>query len=48
VTDLIINGISMATAQHSDLVSVIQRNSGQPSALLIVLCEKNASNGMIQ
>ena len=48
VTDIIINGISMASAQHSDLVSVIQRNSGQLSALLIALREKNASNGIIR
>jgi hypothetical protein len=48
VTDMIVNGISMASAQHSDLVSVIQRNSGQLSALLIALREKNASNGIIQ
>src|SRR5438067_6718507 len=48
VTDMIVNGISMASAQHSDLVSVIQRNSGQLSALLIALREKNASNGAIR
>src|SRR5437773_2573914 len=31
VTDIIVNGISMASAQHSDLVSVIQRNNGYVS-----------------
>jgi phospholipid transport system substrate-binding protein len=46
VTDLIVNGVSMATAQHSDLVSVIQRNQGHLSALLVALREKNASNGI--
>jgi len=46
VTDLIVNGVSMATAQHSDLVSVIQRNKGHLSALLVALREKNASNGI--
>jgi phospholipid transport system substrate-binding protein len=46
VTDLIVNGVSMATAQHSDLVSVIQRNKGHMSALLVALREKNASNGI--
>jgi ABC-type transporter MlaC component len=35
VTDLIVNGISMASAQHSDLVSVIQRNNGRLPALLV-------------
>jgi hypothetical protein len=46
VTDVIVNGISMASAQHSDLVSVIQRNNGHMSALLVALREKNASNGI--
>jgi phospholipid transport system substrate-binding protein len=48
VTDIIINGISMASAQHSDLVSVIQRNNGHMSALLVALREKNTSNGIIR
>jgi phospholipid transport system substrate-binding protein len=48
VTDLIVNGISMASAQHSDLVSVIQRNSGQVQAVLAALREKNASNGILR
>ena len=48
VTDIIVNGISMASAQHSDLVSVIQRNNGNMSALLVALREKNASNGIIR
>jgi phospholipid transport system substrate-binding protein len=48
VTDVIVNGISMASAQHSDLVSVIQRNNGHLSALLVALREKNASNGIIR
>jgi phospholipid transport system substrate-binding protein len=48
VTDLIVNGISMADAQHSDLVSVVQRNNGHVSALLVALREKNASNGIIR
>ena len=47
VTDLIVNGISMASAQHSDLVSVIQRNNGHMPALLVALREKNASNGIL-
>jgi phospholipid transport system substrate-binding protein len=48
VTDVIVNGISMASAQHSDLVSVIQRNNGHLSALLVALREKNASNGILR
>jgi phospholipid transport system substrate-binding protein len=48
VTDLIVNGISMAGAQHSDLVSVIQRNNGHLPALLVAMREKNASNGILR
>jgi phospholipid transport system substrate-binding protein len=48
VTDVIVNGISMASTQHSDLVSVIQRNNGQMPALLVALREKNASNGILR
>jgi ABC-type transporter MlaC component len=48
VTDLIVNGISMASAQHSDLVSVIQRNNGRLPALLVAMREKNASNGILR
>ena len=48
VTDVIVNGISMASAQHSDLVSVIQRNSGHVPALLVAMREKNASNGILR
>lgn len=48
VTDLIVSGIRMASAQRSNLASVIQRNSGQVQALLAALREKNASNGIIR
>ena len=48
VTDLIVNGISMASTQHSDLVSVIQRNNGHVPALLVALREKNAGNGIVR
>jgi len=48
VTDLIVNGISMASAQHSDLVSFMQRNNGHVPALLVALREKNASNGILR
>ena len=48
VTDLIVNGISMASTQHSDMVSVIQRNNGHMPALLVALREKNAGNGIVR
>ena len=48
VTDVIVNGISTASTQHSDLVSVIQRHNGQLPPLLVALREKNASNGTIR
>jgi phospholipid transport system substrate-binding protein len=48
VTDLIVNGISMASTQYSDLVSFMQRNSGHVPALLVALREKNASNGILR
>jgi phospholipid transport system substrate-binding protein len=48
VTNLIVSGINMASMQRSDLVSVIQRNSGQVQALLAALREKNASNGIFR
>jgi phospholipid transport system substrate-binding protein len=48
VTDVIVNGISMASTQHSDLTSVIQRNGGQLPALLVALRDKNASNGILR
>jgi phospholipid transport system substrate-binding protein len=46
VTNVIVSGINTATMQHSDVVSAIQRNGGQVQALLVVLREKNASNGI--
>ena len=48
VTNLFVSGINMASMQHSDVVSVIQRNSGQMQALLVALREKNASNGILR
>jgi phospholipid transport system substrate-binding protein len=46
VTNVIVNGIDMAMLQRSDMVSVIERNSGQMQPLLAALREKNASNGI--
>jgi phospholipid transport system substrate-binding protein len=48
VTDVIVNGISTAGTQHSDLVSVIQRNNGHMQALLIVMREKSVSSGIVR
>jgi phospholipid transport system substrate-binding protein len=48
VTDVIVDGISMATTQHAELVSFIQRNRGQVPVLLVALREKNASNGVLR
>src|ERR1700747_625066 len=43
VTDVIVNGISMASTQHSDLISVVQRNGGQLAAFLVAQGDKNAA-----
>ena len=48
VTDVIVNGISTASTQHSDLISFIQRHNGQLPSLLVALREKNASNGILR
>lgn len=48
VTDVIVNGISTASTQHSDLVLVIQRHNGQLPSLLVALREKNASNRILR
>jgi len=45
---LFVGGINMAGLQHSDMVSVIQRNSGRMQALLAALRDKNASNGILR
>jgi phospholipid transport system substrate-binding protein len=48
VTVVIVNGISTASTQHSDLGSVIQRHNGQLPSLLIAMREKNVSNGIVR
>jgi phospholipid transport system substrate-binding protein len=48
VTDVIVNGISTAGTQHSDLVTVIQRSNGHMPSLLVALREKNVSNGILR
>jgi phospholipid transport system substrate-binding protein len=48
VIDVSVDGISMASRQHSELISVLQRNGGQMSALLVAMRDKNASNGVVR
>jgi hypothetical protein len=48
VADVIVNGISTASTQHSDLVLVMQRHNGHLPSLLVALREKNASNGILR
>jgi phospholipid transport system substrate-binding protein len=48
VTDVIVNGISTASTQHADLVSIIQRHNGQLPSLLVALREKNTSNRILR
>jgi phospholipid transport system substrate-binding protein len=48
VTNVIVSGINMSSMQQSDLVSFIQRHSGQMRVLLVALREKNASNGIFR
>lgn len=48
VTDVIVNGISTASTQHSDLISFIQHHNGDLPSLLAALRDKNASNGILR
>lgn len=40
LVDVIVNGISTASTQHSDLVSVVQPNNGHVQYLLIAMRKK--------
>jgi phospholipid transport system substrate-binding protein len=42
VTDVIVDGVSMKTTQRSEFAAIIQRNGGQPDALLSVLRQQLA------
>lgn len=42
VTDVVVDGVSMKTTQRSEFASIIQRNGGQPSALVAVLRQQLA------
>ena len=42
VTDVVVDGVSMKTTQRSEFASIIQRNGGQPDALLAALRQQVA------
>jgi phospholipid transport system substrate-binding protein len=42
VTDVVVGGVSMKTTQRGEFASVIQRNGGQPDALIAVLRQQLA------
>ena len=48
VTDVVVDGISTASTQHSDLISFIQRHNGDVPSFLVALREKNASNRILR
>ena len=48
VTDVVVDGISTASTQHSDLISFVQRHNGDVPSLLVALREKNVSNGVVR
>ena len=48
VTNLFVGGINMASVQHDEVLSVIQRNDGEMQALLVAMRDKNASNGIVR
>jgi len=43
ISDVIVEGISMAVTQRSEFASVVQRNGGQIRGLLVLMREKTAS-----
>jgi phospholipid transport system substrate-binding protein len=44
VTDVVVGGISMKATQRSEFASIIQRNGGQPNALVSVLRQQLAQS----
>ena len=44
VTDVVVDGISMKATQRSEFASIIQRNGGQPDALIAVLRQQLAQS----
>jgi phospholipid transport system substrate-binding protein len=47
ITDVIVEGVSMAVTQRSEFASVIQRHGGQVQGLLDLMRQKTASAGAI-
>src|SRR5918997_1132192 len=43
-TDVVVGGVSMKTTQRAEFASIIQRNGGQPDALLAVLRQQLAQS----
>jgi phospholipid transport system substrate-binding protein len=43
ISDIIVEGISMAVTQRSEFASVVQRNGGQVRGLIALMREKTAS-----
>ncbi len=48
VTDVVVEGISMAITQRSEFASVIARNGGRFDRLLALMREKNAANLIVR
>jgi phospholipid transport system substrate-binding protein len=46
ITDVIVEGVSMAVTQRSEFASVIQRNGGQVQSLIAALRQKTARAGL--
>lgn len=46
ITDVVVEGVSMAVTQRSEFASVIQRNGGQVQGLITALREKTESAGL--
>ncbi len=45
ITDVVVEGVSMAVTQRSEFASVIQRNGGKVEGLLAMLRQKTATAG---
>ena len=43
ISDVIVEGVSMAVTQRSEFASVVQRNGGQLRGLIAMMREKTAS-----
>ena len=45
VTDVVVDGVSMKATQRSEFAAIIQRNGGQPQALLAALRQQIGQSG---